>query len=403
VTPELETRAVVPHDIARADGELMAQIASGSTRAFEAIYDRYYARAYRVARSVCGDDGRAEEAVQEAFMSVWRNPANYQAERGELAAWLLRVVHHRAVDVARGNVRHTKRRADESSGLVRASPGVVADRVVDRDDAAHLNELLGRLPAAQREVIGLAFYGQLTHTEIARHLKLPSGTVKGRMRLGLGCLRTDMDEILASERWHTALAFAFYAGDFDEARRIVREASGYMPVVTMLDDVLAPAMHSIGALWQSNEITIADEHLATTICHRLLAEAALALQTAPPSTRETILLATPASEQHTFGLLMANDVLYGAGYKTILLGGGIPDEALAAALLRHQPAIVALSATMPSTGSFAATSTVVRETLPSAQLITGGAAAPRLPANITALHVGRLDGLLAAVDSVLSR
>jgi RNA polymerase sigma-70 factor, ECF subfamily len=383
------------------DGELIRQIQSGSTDAFEELYERYHVRAYRLARSVCGDDGHAEEAVQEAFVSIWRSSATYQRKRGTVAGWLLSVVHHRAVDVARTNMRHSSRRADADMVELRPVPGVMADHLVDRDDATRLSDQIGRLPDTQREVIALAFYGQLTHAEIATQLHLPPGTIKGRMRLGLQKLRANIDRVEACELWHTELTDAFYAGDLDRARRIVRDAGNDMPTVSMLDDVLAPAMHSIGALWQRDAITIADEHLATAICHRLLAEISLALQIAPAKTRETVLLATPAPEQHTFGLLMANDVLYGAGYNTVLLGGGIPDTALSSALLRHQPAIVALSSTMAFPEAFATTSAVVHETLPAAQLIAGGVAARRLPPNTPARYVDRLDGLLATVDAIL--
>ena len=382
------------------EGELIQQVALGSTGSFEELYERYHGRAYRLARSVCGDDGRAEEAVQEAFVSIWRSAATYEMSRGAVAGWLLTVVHRRALDVVRNNMRHVNRRADADGVELHAVSGV-ADRVVDRDDATRLSDRLVRLPDAQREVIALAFYGQLTHTEIATQLQLPEGTVKGRMRLGLQKLRMDIERVAACERWHTELTKAFYAGDLDRARRVVRDAGNDMPVVSMLDDVLAPAMHSIGALWQRDEITIADEHLATAICHRLLAETALALQIAPAKTRQTVLLATPAPEQHTFGLLMANDVLYGAGYNTVLLGGGIPDTALSAALLRHQPALVALSSTMAFPDAFAATCAVIHETLPAAQLIAGGAAARRPLPNVPARYVDRLDGLLATVDAIL--
>jgi RNA polymerase sigma-70 factor (ECF subfamily) len=386
----------------RDDNQLIREIESGDAGAFAELYDRYYVRAYRVAWSVCRDDGRAEDAVQEAFVSLWRSAATYRTERGAVAGWLLCLVRNRAIDVDRDNQRHASRRAGDETIPFRPASGVMADDVVDRDNAARLNILLGKLPDAQQEVIALAFYGQLTHAEIATQLSLPPGTVKGRMRLGLEKLRADIEELAASERWQVALAGAFCEGDLDQARRIVREASDEMPVVSMLDDVLAPAMHHIGALWQSDEITVADEHLATSVCHRMLAEIAPALKTAPAKTRETVLLVTPSPEQHTFGLLMASDVLYGAGYKTVLLGGGIPDTALSAALERHQPAIVALSSTMPYPDACAATATVIRETLPTAPLVTGGATARRLPPSIPTHYVERLDGLLATVESLLS-
>lgn len=176
------------------DRELMEQVQSGSTDAFEQLYDRYCRRAYRVARAVCGDDGRAEGAVQEAFMSIWRNRSAYRPERGTVASWLVCVVHYRAIDIARGNAKRARRRASENVIYFLRAPGNLADRVIARDSAATLQAKLRQLPEAQREVITLAYYGELTHAEIATQLALPSGTVKGRMRLGLRKLRAEMDQ-----------------------------------------------------------------------------------------------------------------------------------------------------------------------------------------------------------------
>jgi methanogenic corrinoid protein MtbC1 len=281
-------------------------------------------------------------------------------------------------------------------------PGVLADQVVDRESSDHLKALLQLLPEAQREVVTLAFYGQLSHSEIAAKLHLPPGTVKGRIRLGLRRLRVNIDEADVSEGLQIALAGALRDGDLDHARRVVREAISEIPAVTMLDDVLAPALHSIGALWQADEITVADEHLATTICRQLLAEISATLQTAPANSRETVLLITPEPERHELGLLMASAVMSGAGYDTLLLGSGVPEAALVAALLRHQPAVVALSSSMPRPAALAATANLIHETLPAARLITGGATARQLPPNITAHYVERLDGLLDAVDAIMA-
>lgn len=353
------------------DARLLAEVASGSGDAFAQLYRRFYAQAYRVAWSVCHDDGRAEDAVQEAFTAIWQRAGSYRCERGTVSAWLLSLVRYRAIDVARANTTHASKRADEDETAVRAVPGVMAQQVVDRDSAANLNALLQQLPEAQRDVVTLAFHGQLTHTEIAAKLGLPSGTVKGRMRLGLHRLRVSADQASTSERLHIALTRALREGDLDGARRVMREAITEMPAVTMLDDVLAPAMHSIGALWRTGEISIADEHLATTICDRLLAEISATLQTARAKSRATVLLVTPEPEQHTLGLLMAAAVLYGAGYDTLMLGAGIPEAALEGTLRRHRPAVVALSSSLPRPAALAATAILIHETLPATRLITG--------------------------------
>jgi RNA polymerase sigma-70 factor (ECF subfamily) len=394
-------RDSLPAVVVLDDERLLRDIVSGSHEAFEHLYQRFYARAYRVAWSVCRDDGRAEDAVQEAFIAVWRIAGSYGPERGAVAAWLLSVVRYRAIDVARANTTHASKRADEAETGLRSVPGVLADQVVSRSSAVELKGRLRLLPKTQREVVTLAFYGQLSHAEIAAKLDLPAGTVKGRMRLGLQKLRVNIDEADLAERSRTALAGALRNGDLDRARHVVREASEEMPVVTMLDDVLAPAMHNIGALWQAAEITVADEHLATTICHRLIAEIFATLQTAPVKSRETVLLVTPEPERHELGLLMATAVLYGAGYDTLLLGSGVPAPALNAALLRHRPAVVALSSSMPRPVSLLAAANLVRATIPAAQLITGGATARQLPVNIGAHYVARLDGLLDTVDAIL--
>jgi RNA polymerase sigma-70 factor (ECF subfamily) len=183
--------------LARDDAALMKQIESGDANAFEALYDRYRAQADRVARSVCRDPGRAEDAVQEAFAAVWRNRAAYLPQRGTVAAWLLSVVRYRAIDVIRRDATHANHRASEDIIRSRRAPGEnMADYVVSRADADRLHTLLERLPVTQREVIALAYYGELTHIEIAAELGLPTGTVKGRMRLGLEKLRADIEPVI---------------------------------------------------------------------------------------------------------------------------------------------------------------------------------------------------------------
>jgi RNA polymerase sigma-70 factor (ECF subfamily) len=176
------------------DDRLMAQVQAGSTDAFGKLYDRYCHRAYRVAWLICHDKGRAEDAVQEAFTSIWKSHAHYLSERGTVAAWLLNVVRYRAIDVARRSHGHVDQQAHENTLYAHCAPVDIAEEAVAREDAIHLHTLLGKLPAAQREVIVLAYYGQLTHTEIATTLGLPAGTVKGRMRLGLQKLRAGIEQ-----------------------------------------------------------------------------------------------------------------------------------------------------------------------------------------------------------------
>jgi len=172
----------------------MAAVKAGSVAAFNVLYERYCDRVYRVARSVCGDDGRAQEAAQEAFVSIWRARASYDDCR-TAAPWVLTVARNRAIDIARRNEPHAVHRAAEDRLADVPAAGVIADRVVADDQARHVISALAELPDAQREVITLAFYGQLTYNEIAAHLNVPLGTVKGRMRLALNRLRKDVKHI----------------------------------------------------------------------------------------------------------------------------------------------------------------------------------------------------------------
>ncbi|HEX4344879.1 MAG TPA: sigma-70 family RNA polymerase sigma factor [Solirubrobacteraceae bacterium] len=185
----------VPERAAITDDQLMASVKAGSVAAFDQLYDRYCHRAYRVARSVCRDEGRAQEAVQETFISIWRTRASYE-DRGNVRPFVLAVARFRAIDIARRHGPHAARRASDDSLDSLCAPGGVDEQAEATAQTRRMRSLLGGLPDNQREAITLAFYGQLTHLEIAAHLGIPLGTVKGRIRLGLMRLRGD----IASER-----------------------------------------------------------------------------------------------------------------------------------------------------------------------------------------------------------
>lgn len=167
----------------------MRRVQADDTEAFAALYDRFSSRAFWLARASTRDAARVEDIVQEAFLSVWRNRARYQPAYGSVAGWIMGVVRNRAIDVHRTQVRHDTRRADEEHIDDRPAATSVEESIGERDEAARLRAALARLPAAQREVITLAYFGELSTTEIAEELSLPVGTVKSRMRLGLDKLR----------------------------------------------------------------------------------------------------------------------------------------------------------------------------------------------------------------------
>lgn len=174
------------------DEELMRRVQRDDTQAFATLFDRHGSQALGVASAICGNRQRAEDAVQEGFISIWRSRDQFRPGVGTFGAWSMTIVRNRAIDSVRRNAPNDRHRADEPEEWS-AGPASVAQDAIDRSEATALRASLSRLPEAQAEVIGLAYFGELTHSEIAAHLELPSGTVKGRMRLGLEKLRADLE------------------------------------------------------------------------------------------------------------------------------------------------------------------------------------------------------------------
>jgi RNA polymerase sigma-70 factor (ECF subfamily) len=178
------------------DRELLAEMARGDRAAFGALYDRYAPLALGLATRVVGDRGTAEEVVQDAFISAWRRAGTYQPSRGEPRAWLLSIVHHRAIDRVRGAVGRSRlERIDDSPSAEPVDPSDVWGETLASLTRQQIATALRQLPADQREAIELAFFAGLTHLEIAERLGLPLGTVKGRVRLGLRRLRVLLERL----------------------------------------------------------------------------------------------------------------------------------------------------------------------------------------------------------------
>ncbi|MFZ1994639.1 MAG: sigma-70 family RNA polymerase sigma factor [Solirubrobacteraceae bacterium] len=180
---------------ALADEDLMPLVHDGDARAFEVVFDRHADAAYSLAYRMCGRRSTAEDVVQEAFLSLWRSGARYDRQRGSVRSWVLGVVHNRAIDLFRRESVRTGQDVN-ADGIVDRMPAPedTAREVHSREDAGEVRNALNDLPAEQRKVIELAYFGGFTHTEIAAMLQLPAGTVKGRMRLGLTKLRMAMGD-----------------------------------------------------------------------------------------------------------------------------------------------------------------------------------------------------------------
>ncbi len=176
-----------------ADEELMDLVASNDAAAFEIVLERHADAAFSLAYRMVGRRSLAEDVVQEAFLSAWRSGTRYDRTRGGVRAWILGIVHNRAVDtLRRDGARERRNVTDEGLEDRLEAPERTEVEAARRDDATQIRSALGQLPHDQARVIDLAYYGGFTQTEIAAMLDLPIGTVKGRMRLGLAKMRLEL-------------------------------------------------------------------------------------------------------------------------------------------------------------------------------------------------------------------
>jgi RNA polymerase sigma-70 factor (ECF subfamily) len=168
------------------DNVLIRQVAGGDAAALAALYDRHGRLAYGLAYRVLGEGTAAEEAVQDAFLLVWRKAASFDPARGAgLRAWLLTIVRNCAIDTLRRRSRHSVREVELDLDAPLAGEDDPAAEVLAGLDRAQVRRAMQALPEDQRATIELAYFDGLTHREIAELHGLPLGTVKGRVRLGL--------------------------------------------------------------------------------------------------------------------------------------------------------------------------------------------------------------------------
>jgi RNA polymerase sigma factor (sigma-70 family) len=183
---------VVNRDLAHLSDEALVALAARSEQsALAELYDRYGRPAYGLALRVLRDDALAEDAVQDAFLGLWRTAARFVPERGKASTWIFTLVHRRAVDLVR---REERRRTDTLEHAPEPSGGAVEEEVLLRFQRERVQAALTKLPDQQREAIELAYYGGFTQSELAERLGQPLGTIKSRMFMGLARLRELLGE-----------------------------------------------------------------------------------------------------------------------------------------------------------------------------------------------------------------
>ena len=170
------------------DEAVVALVARSDDQALAELYRRFGRLAYGLAFRILRDDALAQDAVQEAFLGVWRAAGRFTAERAKPSTWLLTLVHRRAVDLVR---REQRRRTEPLQPETEQAGAEGAELATQRQT---IREALRLLPAEQREAIELAYYGGYTQSELAERLGEPLGTIKSRMFTGLARLREHLGE-----------------------------------------------------------------------------------------------------------------------------------------------------------------------------------------------------------------
>jgi RNA polymerase sigma-70 factor (ECF subfamily) len=191
-------RAAIEKDAS--DETLMSALASGQQDAIGLLYARYAPTVLGMAAQALGRP-TAEDIVQDVFLAVWKNAPTYDPKRGPLRPWLLQIAHYRIANELRRRSRRPLIQADSDgarlASLPEPGPGQ-SEEVWNAYRHSALRRALEELPPPQRQALGLAFFEQLSHDEIASALKLPLGTAKSRIRAGLRSLRLRLAPVVVA-------------------------------------------------------------------------------------------------------------------------------------------------------------------------------------------------------------
>jgi len=173
------------------DANLVVAVGRWFEPALAEVYRRHGGAVHALARRILRSDSPAEEVTQEVFLDLWRHPEKFDAQRGTLRSFLLARTHGKSVDVVRAE--EARRKREERTVRETATAGYdIEHEVWDMAVAAQVKDALASLPDDQRQPIELAYFGGRTYREVAVLLDEPEGTIKSRIRAGLGHLRQDM-------------------------------------------------------------------------------------------------------------------------------------------------------------------------------------------------------------------
>ena len=170
----------------------MAKIALGDRDAFSALYTRMSPRVFGLARRLVVDAAQSEEVTQEVFLEVWQSALRYDSNKGGVVSWLMTMTHRRAVDRIRSSQASHDRDLRIGVRDTQLSIDDVASTVETIVESERVKVALSRLTDLQRQAVVLAYFKGLSHREISEALKVPTGTIKTRLRDGLIRLRDEL-------------------------------------------------------------------------------------------------------------------------------------------------------------------------------------------------------------------
>ena len=170
--------------------QYLTDVAAGSHNALTRLYDESSSLVYSLALRILGDVADAEEVTLDVYTQVWRSASGFDSSRGNAASWLSMLARSRAIDRLRSAAgRRQKEEPVDDFPLATSSDPLPEAASIQNEIRRQVRFAIGQLSAEQREAIELAFYGGLSHSELAEKLGQPLGTVKTRIRLGMLRLR----------------------------------------------------------------------------------------------------------------------------------------------------------------------------------------------------------------------
>ena len=186
----------VPQSKNLSDEVLFERIISKDVDAFSVLYDRYSPVLYGLALKILQEQTKAEDVLQEVFLKIWRNAAQFDKQRGSLRGWMIRICRNTCIDLLRArripedsSVALNETYARQDNMIASENP---AEKVNYQEMHALVCKALEALPAEQSLLIEMAYFKGLSQSELAKKLNLPLGTVKTRMRLAMKKLRESL-------------------------------------------------------------------------------------------------------------------------------------------------------------------------------------------------------------------